>query len=307
MSASCCIPAEPRGLESVARDARSAGADVAWPLGDLAEPDTAAALVEQAAGAFGRLDALVHNAGFALSKPFGTLTQAELDHSTAVIRDAFFAMATAALPQLTAAPNGRVVAVSSFAAHQFRLGGVSFVASAAAKAGLEALVKALAVQLAPRGVTVNAVVPGFVAKDAGAHAAIDPAATRRALGLVPIGRRAQPDEVAATIAFLLSTRGLYHRPDDPCGWRAQPVGLWPGRRGREVVPAKRAGPEMARLRRRIEPQNRAIMQSSARYRVGPSVPAAPFAQALPEARRACSCRGLARLTGRWDSSITMPS
>jgi NAD(P)-dependent dehydrogenase (short-subunit alcohol dehydrogenase family) len=197
------------GLEGVARDARSAGADVRLAFGDLAEPDTAAALVEQAAGAFGRLDALVHNAGFALNKPFGTLTRAELDHSTAVIRDAFFAMTTAALPQLTAAPNGRVVAVSSFAAHQFRLGGVSFVASAAAKAGLEALVKALAVQLAPQAVTVNAVVPGFVAKDAGAHAAIDAAATRRALGLIPMGRRAQPDEVAATIAFLLSEPAGY--------------------------------------------------------------------------------------------------
>jgi len=197
------------GLEGVARDARSAGADVRLALGDLAEPTTAAALVEQAASAFGRLDALVHNAGFALNKRFGELTQAELDHSTAVIRDAFFSMTTAALPQLTAAPAGRVVAVSSFAAHQFRLGGVVFAASAAAKAGLEALVKALAVQLAPQAVTVNAVVPGFVEKDAGAHAAIDPAATRRAIGLIPMGRRARPDEVAATIAFLLSEPAGY--------------------------------------------------------------------------------------------------
>ena len=197
------------GLEQVAADATRAGAEVRLALGDLAEPATAAALVEQASGAFGRLDALVHNAGFALNKPLGDLTQAELGHSTAVIRDAFFALATAALPQLLAAPCGRVIAVSSFAAHQFRLGGVFFVASAAAKAGLEALVKALAVQLASQGVTVNAVVPGFVEKDPGAHAAIDPAAARHALGLIPMGRRAQPDEIAATIAFLLSPAAGY--------------------------------------------------------------------------------------------------
>jgi NAD(P)-dependent dehydrogenase (short-subunit alcohol dehydrogenase family) len=151
----------------------------------------------------------VHNAGYALNRPFGELSQAELDHSTAVIRDAFFGLVSAALPLLRAAPSGRVVAVSSFAAHQFRLGGVVFAASAAAKAGLEALVRALAAQLAPDAVTVNAVVPGFVEKDAGANAALDEAATRRALALVPLGRRARPDEVAAVIAFLLSREAGY--------------------------------------------------------------------------------------------------
>jgi NAD(P)-dependent dehydrogenase (short-subunit alcohol dehydrogenase family) len=197
------------GLERVAEDVRAAGAEAALTLGDLADRATAARLVGEARAAFGRLDGLVHNAGFALDKPFGALTQAELDHSTAVIRDAFFGLASAALPLLEASPCGRVVAVSSFAAHQFRLGGVVFAASAAAKAGLEALVKALAAQLAPKAVTVNAVVPGFVAKEPGAHAALDPAATERALRLVPLGRRAQPDEIAAVIAFLLSREAGY--------------------------------------------------------------------------------------------------
>jgi NAD(P)-dependent dehydrogenase (short-subunit alcohol dehydrogenase family) len=197
------------GLEQVAEEARAAGAEVSLALGDLAELGTAARLVDEARAAFGRLDCLVHNAGFALNKRFGELTQAELDHSTAVIRDAFFGLASAALPLLGASPCGRVVAVSSFAAHQYRLGGVVFAASAAAKAGLEALVKALAVQLAPQGVTVNAVVPGLVEKEAGAHMALDAAATRRALDQVPLGRRALPDEIAAVIAFLLSREAGY--------------------------------------------------------------------------------------------------
>ena len=197
------------GLERVAADARSAGAEVSLACGDLAAPDTAAGLVDATRAAFGRLDGLVHNAGFALNKPFGELTRAELDHSTAVIRDAFFGLASAALALLGSSPCGRVVAVSSFAAHQFRLGGVGFAASAAAKAGLEALVKALAVQLAPQAVTVNAVVPGFVEKEAGAHRALDAAATARQVEQVPLGRRARPDEIAAVIAFLLSREAGY--------------------------------------------------------------------------------------------------
>ena len=197
------------GLARVAEAAVVAGAEVRLAFGDLAEAATARALVAEAEDAFGRLDGLVHNAGFALNKPFGALEQRDLDYSTAVIRDAFFAMASAALPLLARAPSGRVVAVSSFAAHQFRLGGVAFAASAAAKAGLEALIKALAAQLAPQAATVNAVVPGFIRKDAGTNLALDQATATRALEQVPLGRPGLPDEVAAVIAFLLSAEAGY--------------------------------------------------------------------------------------------------
>jgi 3-oxoacyl-[acyl-carrier protein] reductase len=197
------------GLARVAEVATAAGAEVELALHDLADPAAGTALVEQTVGRFGRLDAIVHNAGFALDKPIGTLTQAELDHSTRVIRDAFLALAGAAMPHLADSPSGRVVAVSSFVAHRFRLGGPAFAASAAAKAGLEALVKVLAVQLAPEGVTVNAVVPGLVEKDQGTKAALGSEGVRRALAEVPLGRRALPDEIAALIAFLLGPEAGY--------------------------------------------------------------------------------------------------
>ena len=73
---------------------------------------------------------------------------------------------------------------------------------------MEALVRALAIDLAP-AVTVNCVVPGFIRKDAGAHAALDPEAARRQYAHIPAGRMGLPDEVAAAIAFLASPDAAY--------------------------------------------------------------------------------------------------
>ena len=167
------------------------------------------ALVAQAVARFGGLDVLVSNAGFADRTALAELTDAAMTASVEAIQGAFFRLARAAVPHLKAGRDARVVAVSSFVAHAFRTDTAVFAASAAAKAGLEALVRALAIELAPSGVTVNAVVPGFIRKDPGAHAAIDPERLRRQLASVPLGRVGLPDEVAAAIAFLASPAAGY--------------------------------------------------------------------------------------------------
>ncbi|MBN8910287.1 MAG: SDR family oxidoreductase, partial [Rhodospirillales bacterium] len=123
------------------------------------------------------------------------------------IQGAFFRLARAAIPQL--GEGGRIVAVSSFVAHTFRTDVTTFPASAAAKAGLEALVRALAVELGPAGVTVNAVVPGFIRKDEGAHRAIGPGTLQRQTDRIPLGRIGLPDDVAAAVAFFASEAAGY--------------------------------------------------------------------------------------------------
>src|SRR6185312_12678173 len=160
------------GVEAVAGKVRAAGARAEIALADLTDPATADALIADAAARFGGLDVLVSNAGFADRTPFAALTDAAMTASVEAIQGAFFRLARAALPHLREGRSPRIVAVSSFVAHSFRTDVPVFAASAAAKAGLEALVRALAIEAGPSGVTVNCVVPGFIRKDQGAHRAI---------------------------------------------------------------------------------------------------------------------------------------
>jgi NAD(P)-dependent dehydrogenase (short-subunit alcohol dehydrogenase family) len=197
------------GAEAVAEAVRAAGGAASVAFGDLADPAVGAALVRAAVDAFGGLDALVANAGFADRTPIAALDDAAMARSVDAIQGGFFRLARAAIPHLKQGRDARVVAVSSFVAHGFRVGLPSFPASAAAKAGLEALVRALALELAPAGVTVNAVVPGFIRKDAGTHVALDAAASARRDQHIPLGRIGLPEEVAAAVAFLLSPQAGY--------------------------------------------------------------------------------------------------
>ena len=153
------------GAEAVADETRKKGARAEVVLGDLTDPATPGRLVDQAIRHFGGLDVLIANAGFADRTPIADLSDAGMQASVDVIQTGFLRLARASLPWIRDAEHGRIVAVSSFVAHAFRTDLATFPASAAAKAGLEALVRALAIDMGPTGVTVNTVVPGFIEKD----------------------------------------------------------------------------------------------------------------------------------------------
>ena len=195
-------------LKAVAAECERAGAAVGWHCGDLAAAGAASALVRAARDRFGPVDALVHAAGIADRRSFVDLPREGLERSFAVMAAAFHELVSAALPDLTregVAPGmeGRVVAISSFVAHRFVPGG-TFPASAAAKAALEALVQCLAIELAPSGATANVVVPGYTRKDAGRLGSLDPSSWQIAAKANPLQRLAEPNDIAATVAFLLS-------------------------------------------------------------------------------------------------------
>jgi len=192
------------GLAAVASDAKRQGSEVETFLGDLAHADVPEILIGRTKERFGRVDQIVSNAGQASRSSFGVLTSDELASAFASMPVAFLRLANAALGDLMASTCGRVIVVSSFVAHGFGTGDLHFPATSAAKAALEALAKALAVQLGPMGVTVNIIVPGFTRKDEGVHRAAPPEGLVRAAAITPTGRLTEPSDIAPTAAFLLS-------------------------------------------------------------------------------------------------------
>jgi NAD(P)-dependent dehydrogenase (short-subunit alcohol dehydrogenase family) len=194
------------GAARIAAAVRERGGLAETMLGDIADPALPAALVARAVERFGGLDVVIHAAGFADKTPFAEAADATFAKSLDAVLWGFIRLARAALPHLD---EGRIVAISSFVAHVFRTDVATFPASAAAKAGMEALVRALAVEAAAKGTTVNAISPGYTRKDPGAHAALTPAQWEAVTAKIPLKRLGTPEDIAAMAGFLASAEAGY--------------------------------------------------------------------------------------------------
>ena len=195
-------------LEAVAEECRQMGAAVETLVGDVAHDGEAQRIVDTAVDHFGRLDRIVSNAGFALSKPVGELSRAEFDHSYSVIAGAFSDLITHALPHLMKSGQGRVVAVSSFVVDQVPLSRL-FPATSAAKGAMQALALSFAAQVAEHGITVNCVNPGFTEKESAGHSALSADSWKQAAAATPNRQLAKPADIAAAIAFFLSDEAAH--------------------------------------------------------------------------------------------------
>jgi 3-oxoacyl-[acyl-carrier protein] reductase len=186
-------------------DLRTAGLDAHGVVADLATEPGVEALADAARGL--PVDALVNNAGMAVLGEMDALTElGELslaDWRRSLDRNltTAFLVTRAFLPAMKRRGYGRVVNVSSTTGTVGAVAGDT--AYAAAKAGMVGLTRALALEAAPFGVTVNAVAPGWIAT--GSQTAGEAAAGAR----TPIGRSGTPDEVASLVAWLASPQAAY--------------------------------------------------------------------------------------------------
>jgi 3-oxoacyl-[acyl-carrier protein] reductase len=188
----------------VAAGCEGHGAATALLDADLADVAAAAGLVARATEALGRVDILVNNAGLTRDQLAVRMSDRDWSDVLAVDLTAAFALCRAALRGMLRARWGRIVNVSSVAGVVGNPGQVNY---SAAKAGLIGLTKALAKEVGGRGITVNAVAPGFVETDLIAGLPAD--LIKRALTLVPAGRLGTADEVAAAVAFLAAPEAAY--------------------------------------------------------------------------------------------------
>ncbi len=147
-----------------------------------------------------KLDFLINNAGIWESTPLGSSPAALIDEILATNLKGPFLVTQCALPLLN--DGGRIVNVSSVAGRTGIAGGRSLYG--AAKAGIDALTRNWALELAPRRILVNAVAPGYIATDMTAQHLGDPATFERAIKRHPLGRIGTPDDVADVVAFLCS-------------------------------------------------------------------------------------------------------
>ncbi|WP_280243494.1 SDR family NAD(P)-dependent oxidoreductase [Nocardia abscessus] len=173
---------------------------------DVTSADDVNRTVDLALKHFGRLDALVNNAGITAPTRFADITEAEWERIFAVDIKGVFLMTRAALPRMREQRYGRIVNVSSVAAKRGGgiVGGVHY---AAAKAAVLGFTKALAREVAAEGITCNAVAPGLIDTEIAGGLAEE---RRQALiADIPVGRLGRKEEVAAAITFLCSDGASY--------------------------------------------------------------------------------------------------
>jgi 3-oxoacyl-[acyl-carrier protein] reductase len=154
----------------------------------------------------GGLDILVNNAGISIDALLLRASEEDFDKTMATnLRGAFSCSKLAARHLLKARQHGRIINVSSVVGEQGNAGQAMYAAS---KAGLLGMTKSLARELASRGITVNAVTPGYIETDMTA-AAVSGDAQKALLNQIPLGRIGRPQEVAETVAFLASDAAAY--------------------------------------------------------------------------------------------------
>ena len=188
--------------EAVAAQVRALGRQARVLCFDLGDREAARLALEADMQAHGAYYGVVCNAGIARDGAFPALSEEEWDSVVHTNLDGFYnVLHPVVMPMVRRRKPGRIVTLSSVSGLVGNRGQVNY---SAAKAGIIGATKALALELASRAITVNCVAPGLIDTEM-----LSPEVLEHALKLVPAGRVGQPEEVAATVAFLMSESAGY--------------------------------------------------------------------------------------------------
>jgi len=171
---------------------------------DVTCPESWLAAVRHIVAASGPVDVLVNNAGTHEDALLATMPPSAWERVRATNLDGVFHGCQAVLPDMVARRQGRIINVASLSALLPPAGQANY---AAAKAGVLALTRSLAKEVARLQITINAICPGYI--ETNALAAMDPDARKAAIARIPMRRFGQPHEVAAAVTFLASPAASY--------------------------------------------------------------------------------------------------
>ena len=185
---------------SAVREALAAGAGDAFAVrAHVQHPDDVRDAIDAVAGRFGRIDFLVNNAGITRDRTLAKMSHEEWNAVIAVNLQSVFNVTREVLPHMLQHGYGRIVNISSVVGQMGNVGQTNY---ATAKAGMIGFTKALALEVARKGVTVNCIAPGFTATEM--VDAMPAEARAKVLEKIPMGRFARPAEIGQAALFLIA-------------------------------------------------------------------------------------------------------
>jgi 3-oxoacyl-[acyl-carrier protein] reductase len=194
-----------RAARETADAVRAAGGEAFEVQADVSDPDAAERLVSDAVRRFGALDVLVVNHGIWKRAPIDAMTAEQWDETLAVNLRGAYAVCHHAARHMIPRRGGAMVLIASTSGQR---GEAHYSHYSATKGALLSFTKSLAVELAPHGIRVNGVAPGWVETDMTREALAGPGSAQ-ALRAIPLGRAGRPEEIAGPVAFLASDLASY--------------------------------------------------------------------------------------------------
>ena len=192
------------GAEAITAFLREEGVEGQGLVADVSDADSVAALLEEIATLAGLPVVVVNNAGVTRDNLLLRMKAEEWDAVVNTNLNSMYRVCKACLKGMTKARFGRIINISSVVGSSGNAGQTNY---AATKAGIEGFTRSLAKEIGSRGITVNAVAPGFIETDM--TDALPEEQKLALLGQVPLGRLGRPEEIANVVAFLASDQGSY--------------------------------------------------------------------------------------------------